>query len=255
MRDQASVHTVTRALAILRAYDAVAQELAVRDFASLLGVHKSTASRLAATLVSQGFLERVPERDRFRLGPEAARIGIVAAGGLSFGLLAQPTLDELAAETGETVVLSVPSGEEALHVAQAQSAHVIGATTWVGRKTPVHASSDGKVFLAFGAATLPAGPLRPASAFTIRNRSELEKQLADARERGFAQAVGDYEDGLNGAAAPVLGPSGDCVAALSVSGPSYRVPPERLPALGRLCIDGADELSSRLQTQGGHVVR
>src|SRR5204862_8179490 len=72
MRDQQSVHTVARALDLLAGFDQDHQELAVREFAALLGVHKSTASRLAATLVSRGFLQRVAGSDTFRLGPEAA---------------------------------------------------------------------------------------------------------------------------------------------------------------------------------------
>jgi DNA-binding IclR family transcriptional regulator len=253
MRDQASVTTVTRALRMLAAFDAGDQEIAVREFAALLGVHKSTASRLAATLATHRFLERAPSGDTYRLGPEAARIGLLAAGGLTFAALAQPTLDAVAAEAGETVVLSIPAGAEALDVAQSVSPHVVGATTWIGRRTPLHASSDGKVFLAFAAASLPPGPLVALTPYTVRSRAVLEQQLAEARERGWTQAVGDYEDGLNGVAAPVFDHRGDCVAAVSVSGPSYRVPPERLPALGRLCVEAAEEISGAFQTQGGSL--
>jgi DNA-binding IclR family transcriptional regulator len=247
MRDQGSVHTVARALRMLAAFDGDARELGVGEFAALLDVHKSTASRLARTLVTHGFLERRPGSERFRLGPEAARIGLLAIGGQTLLAAARPSMDALAAETGETVVLSVPAGDEALDVAQAGSSHLIGASTWIGRRTPLHASSDGKVFLAFGAAELGGGrSLARVTARTVTDPAELRRQLARARRDGWAAAVGDLEEGLNGVAAPIFASRGDCVAALSVSGPAYRVPPGRLPELARPCAAAARAIGDRL---------
>ena len=234
---------------MLTAFDEERRELAVRDFASLLEVHKSTASRLAATLVARGFLERVPGRDSFTLGPQVVRIGHLAAGGRPLADVARPAMEELAAATGETVVLSVPAGGDALDIAQTESSHVIGATSWVGRRIPLHASSDGKALLAFGAAELPPRrPLATLSAHTVTDLDELERQLDEARENGWTVAVGDYEDGLNGVAAPIFGRDGACVAALSVSGPAYRIPVERLPELGAQCAEAADAIGGRLGT-------
>ena len=75
-----TVQSVERALHVLTSFEVDGQELGVTEIASLLGVHKSTASRLAATLVASGFLERSPESESFRLGREVARLG-----GLAFG--------------------------------------------------------------------------------------------------------------------------------------------------------------------------
>jgi DNA-binding IclR family transcriptional regulator len=254
MRDQGSVHTVARALRMLAAFDGGARELGVRDFAVLLDVHKSTASRLARTLVAHGFLERGPDSERFRLGPEAARIGLLAVGGQTLLAAARGPMDALAAQTGETVVLSVPAGDEALDVAQAGSNHLIGASTWIGRRTPLHASSDGKVFLAFGAAELAAGrSLARVTARTVTDHAALERQLARARRDGWARAIGDLEEGLNGVAAPIFASRGECVAALSVSGPAYRVAPERLPELARPCVTAARAIGARLaRVDGGN---
>jgi DNA-binding IclR family transcriptional regulator len=247
MRDPGSVHTVARALRMLAAFDGEGRELGVREFAALLDVHKSTASRLARTLVTHGFLERAAGSERFRLGPEAARIGLLAVGGQTLLAAARPPMATLAAETAETVVLSVPAGDEALDLAQTGSSHLIGASTWIGRRTPLHASSDGKVFLAFGAAELPARrSLAKVTANTVTDRAELDRELARARRDGWAAAVGDLEEGLNGIAAPIFASRGECVAALSVSGPAYRVPLERLPDLARACVAAARTIADRL---------
>src|SRR5919201_4586654 len=117
MTQPASVQSVDRALQILLAFEDEGGELRVTDLASRLGVHKSTASRLAATLEAQGFLERADGADAFRLGPRIVRLGMVAAGRRDIVAAARPAMEELAAATGETVGLSVAVGDEAGDVA------------------------------------------------------------------------------------------------------------------------------------------
>jgi len=243
---QPGVQSVERALQILLAFEPEGGELGVTDIAARLGVHKSTASRLAATLAAHGFLERATA-DKLRLGRRLVRLGLVAAGGSDVADAARPAMAKLAAATGETVVLSVAAGGEAVDVAQVDSRYLVGGRRWIGLSTPAHASSDGKVLLAFGAAELPPdGALERVSSRTIASRAELERELDEVRRRGWARALGECEEGLNGVAAPVLDGAGRCVAALSVSGPAYRVTEELLPALGRRCAEAAAAVSATL---------
>jgi DNA-binding IclR family transcriptional regulator len=250
---QPAVQSVDRALQILTAFESESRELGVGQLATRLSVHKSTASRLASTLASHGFLERVPDGETFRLGPRLARLGMRAAAADDVVAAARPAMEALAAATGETVVLSVPLDGEAIDVAQVDSRYRVGGKTWIGRRTPLHATSDGKVFLALGAGTLPPGRLDRVAKQTITSRAALERELAEVRERGWARSIGECEAGLNGVAAPVLGAGGRCVAALSVSGPAYRLVPEELPALARRCTAAATAISSSLQgSHDGH---
>jgi DNA-binding IclR family transcriptional regulator len=243
---QPAVASAERALAMLRLYGP-ADELRVSDFGRALKVHRSTASRLAATLEAGGFLARIDGRDGYRLGPELARLGVVALGGHGWAEVARPALEALAAASGETAVLSVAAGDEALDVMQATGSHRVAAGSWVGRRTPLHATSDGKVLLAFGAARLPErAALTAVAAGTITDRGRLERELAGVREAGFACALGEAEEGLNGVAVPVTDAAGRCVAALSASGPGYRVPPARLPALAEQCRTAVAEIRARL---------
>lgn len=247
MAQDTAVQSVVRALRLLGAFGDGRRELGVAQVAGFLGVHASTASRLAATLAAHGFLERSRPGGAFRLGPEMIRLGLLAAGGESLVETAREAMDELAVETGETVVLSVPSGHETIDVAQVDSRYLVGGQSWVGRRLPLHATSDGKVFLAFGAAAFEGKrALERVSPRTIVDPAELERHLADVRARGWAPAVGECEEGLNGVAAPVFARRNRCVAALSVSGPSYRLPAERFPELGRRCARAAAAVSARL---------
>ena len=236
-----AVQSVDRALQILLAFENDGGELRVTDLASQLDVHKSTASRLAATLEAQGFLERADGADAYRLGPRILRLGMVAAGRRDVVAAARPAMEELAAATGETVVLSVPAGDEAVDVAQVDSRYLVGGKRWIGLRSPLHATSDGKVLLAFGAAELPHGKLARVSPRTLTSRRALERELETVRRRGWARSVGEYEEGLNGVATPVHEDE-RCVAALSVSGPAYRVAEELLPDLAARCVEAANAI-------------
>ncbi|MDP9400843.1 MAG: IclR family transcriptional regulator [Actinomycetota bacterium] len=240
-----TLETVDRALVMLLAFDGdERRELTVAALAAHVGVHRSSASRLAATLAQRGFLERAPGSEAFRLGPAIRRLGLLGTAGASVVDAAQEPMERLAEDTSETVVLSVPEGDEVVDVAQVSGPYLVGARNWVGRRTPANACSDGKVLLAFGA----AGPAdRPgAAASGGGGAGALSDELAEVRARGWATAVGDLEEGLNGVAAPVWDAGGRCVAALSVSGPAYRLPPERLPEVAALVRRRAQEISARL---------
>jgi DNA-binding IclR family transcriptional regulator len=198
-------------------------------------------------------LERTPGSERFRLGPEIARLGLIALAGRDLIEVARAPMNELAAATGETVTLGILDGDEPTTVAQVDSGHVVGPRSWIGRRTPLHTTSDGKVFLAFGGVPLPDGRLVALTPQTVTRRAALERELAEIRRRGWAQAIGELEDGLHGVAAPVLDVAGRCRAALSVSGPAYRLAPEQLPQFASKCVDAATRIGSRLagSTDGG----
>jgi DNA-binding IclR family transcriptional regulator len=240
-----TLQSVDRALRILLSFEEEGQETTLGDLAAMLGVHKSTASRLVATLRKHDLLER-GDNERFRLGPEVARLGMLALGDRGLNEVAREPLTELAAATGETVTLGVLHAGELTTVIQFDSRYVVGPQNWVGRRTPVHATSDGKVWLAFGGAKLPRGRLVALTDNTHTRRDELERELEEVRRRGWAQAIGELEDGLHGAAAPVFDAFGRCRAAVSVSGPSYRVTPEELPRLGELCRRTAGAIGALL---------
>jgi IclR family acetate operon transcriptional repressor len=232
-----------RALAILAAFSDDRPELGVSELARQLGMHKSTASRLLATLEARGLVRRAG--DRFAPGPELVRLGSLAAGGAALVTAARPTLVGLAEETRETVNLAIRQGDSVLNLHQVETAHFVGLTDWTGKTTPLHATANGKALLAWGAGPIP-GNRKALTARTIVEEEELLAELERTRRRGSAQAVEELEAGLNAVAAPVFDASGACVAAVSVAGPSYRLPPRLLSGVGRTCAAAADEISSAL---------
>lgn len=245
-----TLQSVDRALRILLAFESEGKELGVGELAAMLDVHKSTASRLTATLSAHGLLERAPGGERFQLGPRLARLGILALAGRDLTEVARKPMADLAAKTGETVTLAVRDGSHTASVAQIDARYVVGVQNWVGRRTPLHCTSDGKVLLAFGDGELPDGPLEARTRRTITSAEVLRKQVEVIRDAGWASAIGEFEEGLNGVAAPVLDATRRCRAALSVSGPSYRVAPKALPGLARDCVESAARIGAHLAGNG-----
>ena len=256
--------SVDRALQLLLLFEQVNQEHRVGKMAAMLGVDKSTVSRLAATLVERGFLERAPGSEAFRLGPELGRLGmLVMASSHNLVELARGPMERLAEKTTETVNLAVLEDHKVINIAQIDGPHLVGVGDWTGWKTEPHTVANGKVLLAFAEGTFEDLPLEdPLEAFTERTITSLEDlrfELERVRIEGWASTLGIRRsptrskpvEGFNGAAVPVFDASERCLAALSASGPVYRMTPERLPEVAALCKEAAEEIGVRLgRTRG-----
>nr|WP_055503511.1 IclR family transcriptional regulator [Nonomuraea pusilla] len=241
-----SVQSVDRAIAIL---EILAREGAARvtDLAGELGVHKSTAFRLLAALERGGLVEQGGDRGRYRLGFGVVRLAGAATSQLDLAKEAREVCLRLAETVGETVNVAVPRDGCAVNVSQVRGPAAISGHNWVGQRTPAHATSSGKVLLAFGALPLPAALDR----YTPRTITSPEGLgLEQVRERGWASTEEELEVGLNAVAAPIRGGDGSVVAAVSASGPSYRLTRQRLPEVGKLLVEGAREISQRIGYYG-----
>jgi DNA-binding IclR family transcriptional regulator len=245
------LQTVDRALRLLLLFEEVNQEYRVGEMAVMLGVDKSSASRLAATLANRGFLERAPGSEAFRIGPELGRLGVLSMGS-SHNLieLARRPMENLAAETAETVNLARFEDDKVVNIAQVDGAHLVGVGDWVGWETEPHATANGKVLLAF-TENLPEdfrarAPLEEFTRQTITNVEDLHSELERVRSEGWASTLGELEEGFNGVAVPIFDALGCCRVSLSVSGPVYRMPPARLPEIAVLCKKAAGEISASL---------
>jgi IclR family transcriptional regulator, acetate operon repressor len=231
------------------------QPVALADLASASGIPKSTASRLVSALERQGLVQQDGERGRLRPGPAILRVAQRSMLERSVVELAGPSLDALGEATGETINLAVPSRHGVEHVAEVESRHFLGAGQWLGRSVDYHCTAVGKVFMAFGRATMPARPLARLTPRTITDPRRLRAVLETVRASDFADAIDELETGLAAIAAPVRGAGGEVVAALSISGPTTRLTTDRIAELKPILIDEARALSHRLGNpeQGEHA--
>jgi IclR family acetate operon transcriptional repressor len=224
------------------------QPVALTDLASASGIPKSTASRLLSALERQGLVEQEGERGRLRPGPAILRVAERSLLERSVVELAHSSLDALGEASGETINLAVPAREGVEHVAQVESRHFLGAGQWLGRSVDYHCTAVGKVFMAFGRATATAAarPLTRLTEHTITDPERLRAELEEVRHEEFATAMDELEIGLAAIAAPVRGAGGEVVAALSISGPTIRMPPERVAEFKPILMKEARLLSRRL---------
>jgi DNA-binding IclR family transcriptional regulator len=198
-----------------------------------------------AALQRRGFVRR--EGERFVPGPELARLAQPADAVASLVARAAPVMERLAAATGEAVTLGVALGHGAAYVAQRDGAHILKVGDWVGRSTTLHSTATGKVLLAFSDLRVD-GRLERHTEKTIVDRVALRRELERTRLRGYGLTRNELELGLSAAAAPIFDPAGACIAALAVSGPSFRIA-RSLTSLGSQCVIAAGDITAALDTR------
>lgn len=244
------VQSVDRAISVM---EILAQrgEAGVSEVAAEIDVHKSTAFRLLGALETRGLVEQAGERGKYRLGFGIVRLAGAVTGRIDITRQGRPICERLAEELGETVNIAVLREHYAINLYQVRGPGAITAHNWVGQLTPLHATSSGKVLLAH----LPAGEraelltragLKKVTPHTVTARTKLEEDLAGVRERGYSTTREELEIGLHAIAAPVRDRDGDVIAALSASGPAYRLTEERMHAMAPLLLKGAEEISHRM---------
>ncbi len=247
-----AVQSVDRAVTALE-FLARRGEAGVTEVAGAVGVHKSTASRLLGALQSRGLVEVAGDRGRYRLGYGILRLAGAMGGRLDITSQGREVCEELARSLRETVNIAVLQADQVVNVHQAHGGGAISVNNWVGRPTPLHATSSGKVLLAHLSKALQdrvlAGGLSRYTDATVTDQRRLRLQLAQVHVDGYATTAGELETGLNAVAAPIYGTSGTVVAALSASGPAYRLPVGDLPATADAVITAAARISERM----GHL--
>jgi DNA-binding IclR family transcriptional regulator len=226
MAAETGTQAIERAAQLLVRVVEAPQPPSIGELSARAGLPKSTTSRLVGALERQGLVERLGTRGRLRPGPVLLRYASRDAS-QALVALAQPSLRRLADASGETINLAVPGPEGVEHLAQEDTAHLVGVTDWVGLRVPFELAANGKCFLAFGG-------------------GEIE-DAALIRSRGYATSIDELEVGLSALSAPVLAADGTAIAALSISGPTPRLTAERIEELAPQLRDEAAILTRRLR--------
>jgi IclR family transcriptional regulator, acetate operon repressor len=243
-----SVHSVDRAISILQVL-ARHGAVGVTEIATELDVHKSTVSRLLGTLEARGLVEQGSNRGRYRLGYGVVQLAEGAARKHDLSVVSRPICQDLAEAVGETVNIAVKDGTTVVSIDQVIGSATVTTMNWVGQRTPMHATSAGKVFLA----NMPAGELETTLAgglvrytdHTIVDIQVLAAELDTVRTRGYARTLEEHEVGLAAVAAPIKALNGDVIAALTISGPNFRLNEDTIPDVVPHVVSAAAEISER----------
>ena len=223
-----------------------------------LGINRTTLLRLTATLEAARFLERKPLGEGFQIGP--GLIGVAAQTFLSRDLAqtALPYLIDLSASFGLSTHLGILDGRDVLYLMR-QVPHVFRASdVRVGSRLPAHATSMGRVMLAFRSeaevrALFAGVALAPATARTVTTLDALLADIALARRAGVAWSRSNYEEGIDSCAAPIFDHTGHVVAAINITGQdvAFTAPRNRRDRIEQALRTAAARISQRL----GHVTQ
>lgn len=229
--------------------------IGITDAARQLGLSKAVVHRILQSLETRAFVRFDSTSRRYVLGSAVSALGAQALRRTDLRAVAMPVLRRLQQETGETTTISALVGSHRVYLDQVVSLAEIKMTVEIGRAYPLHAGSSSRAILAFAPAELReqvlSGPLTGLTPRTITDRATLEADLERVRAHGVAVSGGERQPGASSVAAPVFGPEGTVVGALSVCGPVDRFTEEVTPQLIQTVISAAAEISAALGAPSG----
>lgn len=248
-----NVRAVERALQILGCFDDGHPERGISDIAQAVGLHKATAHRIVTTLVNYGFLERLADDQKYRLGLELPNLGYKVLRRMDLRREALPFMRQMVDEWDETCDLSLFDQGKIFYIEVLRGNRALTISAAVGQRLPAHATASGKLFLAY----LPEKDLeeilnQPLDAYTdhtVTSPEKLRDQLAKIRDQGYAVDSEEYESGVCAIAAPIFNRGGQVVAALGCPSPITRMKPDRISEVAASFKETAKLISYRMGHQ------
>lgn len=252
----AGVAALGKAIGMLNVVANAPHPMRFADLLTRTELPKATLHRILSALIDHGLL-RIEERDRtYRLGLRLFELAHKVWADFDVRGAAEPELIRLRELTGETIHLGMLDGTHIVHIDQVETAQQIRLSTGVGRRQPLHSTAIGKAILAFLHAAeqkelLARLALEAETPATLTDLAALKPHLDLARATGYAIEVEEHAQGVSGVAAPILDPRGRAIAAIGLSGPSFRLPPEKLHGFGPDLIEAARRAT---RNAGGFLV-
>lgn len=234
-----------RAVRLLKIFSNERPEMSLAELSKASGLNKTTTHRLLRALQSEALIERNAATSGYSLGPGLMALGVQALSSSDLRRRVRPLLRKLATETGETATLEVPVENSMLILDEVAGRHVVGAAGNIGTRWPIHATSTGKVWLAYDETGMERlnCDLAPLTAQTQTDKSKFSSQLAEIRRRGYAVTVDELEDGFTAVATVIRSALGDVQATLSIGGPTQRLSAARRAELGNSLCRAAERLN------------
>lgn len=243
-------HSVVSAFRVLEAV-AEMQPVGLSDLAREVGLPKSSTQRALLTLAEIGWL-RASEGSptRWGLTYRALRLSRNVDERSGLRAVALPVMNELQLATTETVHLTAPDGDALVLLERLDTPHPLRAFLPLGERVPFHASATGLAFLAACAdeevERYLASGLVARTPDTLTDRANVLAAITTIRERGWSTNVGGLSTGISSVGAAITDRAGQPVGAVSLSGPSSRMVPERFDDLGPQVARAAGRIGSEL---------
>ncbi|MBG9983062.1 IclR family transcriptional regulator [Aerococcaceae bacterium DSM 111020] len=254
-KDKGILESVSNALKVLKSFSQETPVKRVGEIAEELNISKSTASRLIKTLQAEGFLIHDEHSPGYRLGKEILSLGGIFTSSYEFYSDIGPYLNELVSITKENAHLAIISGDEVIYLIKYMGPYYSNTKIEVGNVNPPHATSSGKILLAYADNSVVDYVLQQGlTAFTentITNPIKLRKEFEKIRRQKYVVSIGEYDIDNLSIAAPVFDIDGKVVSAIGVAGPLSRInSEEKIQNIKREVIKTAKYASEILGWEG-----
>ena len=247
------IQSVRRAIRVIEQLAAEKSPIAIGQLSKKIGLHVSTTHRLLSTLKADGFVQQDLASGRYGLGSRLIFLGQQYLEGLDLRHVARPFLEELSGQTGETANLVVLNQGEALYLDKVEAGPGPGLriSSRIGNRAPLHCTAAGKILLAGMSEVeqsqwLAGHRLVALTGQSLTDAPSLQGELERVRQQGLALDLEECEEGAHCIAAPVRSSRGDVTAAVSLSGPSIRMPSPRMRELSSLVMRTGRLISEKL---------
>lgn len=245
------IKVLDKSLSILELLLQQGSAMNMTEISERLEIYPSTIHRILDTLKHWGYVEQDPHTQKYQLGLKVLELGMAKLRQIDLVREATPYLKELVAQCNETVHLGVLEEGEVLYLAKEESSQTIRMCSYVGRRAPIHCTALGKVLLAYlpeekRKKILWQKELLRFTEKTITDRKELEKELNKVKKQGFALDREENEKDVCCIAAPIKDYQGKIIAAISISGPVYRIDINKQNHLKEALIRISKKMSKRL---------
>lgn len=245
------VQVIDRVFDILELLSVEKEGLGVTDIGKRLGLHKSTVHRILSAMAERGYIEKIPDKSVYKIGLKLVEISSIYLNSVELKTEARPYLWELTSKMNQTTHLAILDGIDAVYLDKVDVIQNMRLYSQIGRRIPVYCSALGKSLLS----GLPDGKLTELLARckfikytenTILNKEEVFKQIIRTRSKGWSVDDEEHEAGIRCIASPIYDYTRKVVAAISISGPSAVIAPEKEEEIGQWVRDTALKISLRL---------
>jgi IclR family acetate operon transcriptional repressor len=251
------VQSLTRGLSLLEALARAEGGLTLTDVAQRVQLAPSTAHRLLSTLEKMGYVYQSGDLGRWYVGLQAFTVGTSFLANRDFVAQSHPYMRRLMEQSGETANLGILDGTDAVFIDQVQCREMMRTIVKLGSRVPLHASGVGKAIFAAMPddeieAILKVKGLPRITANTITSPETMWAAIRVIRQRGWSFDDEEHALSTRCVAAPIYNEHAEVLGAISLAGPSSRLPDERIRHLGQLVAHIAEDLTHRLGGRWPH---
>ena len=253
----AQVQSLTRGLSILECLARSEGGLTLTDIAHRVELPASTTHRLLGTLEKTGFVYQMGDLGRWYVGLSAFTVGSSFLANRDFATHSHAYMRRLMEQCGETATLAIRDGTEAVFIDQVQCRETMRTIVKLGSRVPLHASGVGKAIFASlpddqSDALIKVKGLPRITENTITSPETMWASIRVIRQRGFSFDDEEHLPGTRCVAAPIYEEHAEPLGAISLAGPSSRLPDPRIKQLGPLVSRIAEEITGRLGGRWPH---